>query len=649
MVLYVQNSSLIRPRGSIIMWCDELSTSEALMDNIQAIELDMSQCGQYDNSIEKLTEIKDRFYNEEALYKHEWYNLQIKPPMYSHEDNTSKMLIEEKIKRKIRRLYTLRGLLLYRDRKYQEALEEFNKVLGEYNSNDVQLEFYTIFAYDMLGEYSKANFSIEKYIEKYRTDTKNIQSQSILAKLNDYYAIIRKNHDKRLRQEAEKYREVNSASSKLFMNMWPTHIEFAELSNVAYCKLRLPLLPLWTFIDECNDIQHSGYYGIAVQHTETKEIVFAHRGTVFDVNNASLIADYHLFILQIPDQFRVAQQFTNKLREKIDPKQILWHTGHSLGAAIAEFLVANDTLFEQKLLSFAVTFDSPGIMEILKAHYDRKMIKHDLLKPDEFRIISYLSAPNIINTMGTHIGLVLSLSPPLPLAVTYGPLAKRFYDYFTTSFQQFKGIIDIFVEQLHKQLHWHNLGTIIECFKAWPNENGLPTIIKPVIKWPKGPQELVGFIHLAYEHNLTSLDISWYAQNDMDKVLNAFEKCNYNVVHNPADLPMVLPLTFWNRKAQSFLKQIINDDFKKTNVTKQLSLDCELIKFIGIETMKIIINILYWKEETHRYNNMEMITLNESAIPNHNGKMYNINMLTIFKLFSLFDVDNCLVKIIDEF
>jgi hypothetical protein len=282
----------------------------------------------------------------------------------------------------------------------------------------------------------------------------------------------------------------------------------------------------------------------------------------------------------IPEQFRMAQQFTDKIRRQMDPKRILWHTGHSLGAAIAEFLVANETLFKQFSLSFAVTFDSPGIMEILQKHHHRSKIEQSLSRSVEFRVISYLSVPNIVNTMGRHIGLVLRLSPTPPLSTEYHPLIKTIYHHIVTQFNIFKPFIDILLEQLDAQWHWHNLQTIIECFKLWPDQSGLPAIIKPVIKWPKGLQELVYFLDLASRHKLTTLDISKYTRNDIEEllsstdskqdlytnnleVLNAFKMCNYHVVHNREGLLVTLPVELWDSKSQYFLEQFITDDFKK--------------------------------------------------------------------------------------
>jgi hypothetical protein len=128
----------------------------------------------------------------------------------------------------------------------------------------------------MLGEYLEAELYIRKCIEKYKTHTPNIESQSILAKLNDYHDIIRENYDKRLRQKVEEHRKVNILPTQQSTDAWSTHLEFAELSDVAYCKDRLSSFPLWIFVDEYDDTHKTGHYGIAVRHTKTEEIVIAH-------------------------------------------------------------------------------------------------------------------------------------------------------------------------------------------------------------------------------------------------------------------------------------------------------------------------------------------------------------------------------------
>ncbi|CAF0900679.1 unnamed protein product [Adineta steineri] len=639
MILYLEDSP--DPHGLIIAKNSLILKDWMKVDEIKKVEIDMSKCGRDDNATETLSRMIDKYESEnQKKLKAQQSNVitrLIRPVMrymnisFNSQNETG---YQDRYNNALERLYTLRGLLLYHRGKYKEAISDFNMSLT-YNPSNIEIRFYTLFANIMLDEDAEAYVYVQKVLKKLEADPTHNKNPWVLATSSDYSDIIRQKDYKRV-----------VPPSQLFTDVWPTHLEFAELSNIAYCKDRLTSLPHWSFIDEFNDTDKTGYYSIAVQHNETKEMVIAHRGTTFDVNNASLLADFDLFSLKIPEQFQVAQQFTNKIRQQIDPKRILWHTGHSLGGAIAEFIVANETLFKQESLSFAVTFDSPGIRELLKDHRRRSKIEQSLPKSNEFRVIGYLSVPNIVNTMGTHIGLTLRLSPDPPLPAQYHPLAQIVYTHVTAQFNHLKGILDALVAEANKQLHWHSIRTIIECFKSWPNKSGLPTILKSVIKWPKGVQKLVCFLSLASQHNLTTLDVT-YDLNKDHKALDDFESCNYHVIDSRIDLFFGLPLELWNSKAQCFLEQFINHDFKNKNVTIRYNHDCELVKFVGVDNMQIILNILHWKTN-HIYPDMKMIGFNKSAIPIYNEQIYKINILNIYKLFSLVNLDNCVLSIVDS-
>lgn len=102
----------------------------------------------------------------------------------------------------------------------------------------------------------------------------------------------------------------------MFLSSQPAHLKFTELSSIDYGKYRSSLFPLWSIVREYTDTNGSSYYGIVIQHNKVK-------WTVFDVNNASLIAEYTLFIIMISKQFRVAQQFTDEIRQNMTSEQIL--------------------------------------------------------------------------------------------------------------------------------------------------------------------------------------------------------------------------------------------------------------------------------------------------------------------------------------
>lgn len=324
MVLRLEDPSSLDRHGWIVTKSGLTAKDQVKIDEIQAIELDISKCGQYHNAMETLSEIIGNYKLQDQEHRSRMTGclyFKTSPRIYAF-CSRYEMIHQERFNKLFETLYSLRGLLLYHHGKYKEALDDFNQSLT-YKSNNIQLQFYTIFAHSMLGEYSEADLYIKKYIEKYKADATNINSQWILATLTDYHDIVRHNYDKHTRQKGEKHRKVNIPPSQLFMNVWPTHLEFAELSGVACCKDRLSSFPLWSFIDEYDDTHITGYYGIAVQHKETKEIVIAHRGTIVNINNASLLADYSLFILTISEQFGVAQQFTDKIQRQMDPERIL--------------------------------------------------------------------------------------------------------------------------------------------------------------------------------------------------------------------------------------------------------------------------------------------------------------------------------------
>ena len=75
------------------------------------------------------------------------------------------------------------------------------------------------------------------------------------------------------------------------------------------------------------------------------------------------------------------------------------HTGHSLGAALAEICAWENEVF-------AVTFDSPGV----RKHIER-ILGRDIKDICKVNIIGYLSEPNLVNTLGNHIGIRLRVYP----------------------------------------------------------------------------------------------------------------------------------------------------------------------------------------------------------------------------------------------
>ncbi|CAF0937896.1 unnamed protein product [Adineta ricciae] len=638
-MIHCEDISSIDPNGWILLKNGLTLKDQEKIGLIQGIELDMSKCGQCPNAIEDLSQIMNSYESEYQSFHSimkvcRWVEaISVKNCIC----NRFEKIHGKRFNNTFGIFYPLRGFLFYYHKKYKEALNDFDKSL-EHDPNNIKTQVYRIFTYNMLGMHSDADLYIQRFIEKYQANSENAENQWILSKLTDFQEKIQVNYNKYKSQKGQDYRKFNNIQSQSFLNSWPTHLEFAKISHVAYCKDRLSLLPYWSFIDEHNDTDDTGYYGIAIQHNETKQIVIAHRGTNFDIKNVLLHTNFYLYTLTALEQFRVAQKFTEKFRQRINSTGILWHTGHSFGGAIAEFLVANETLFNQQTLSFAVTFDSPGIMEILEKHHHHSKIEKNLPKSNEFPVIGYLSVPNIINTMGTHIGLTLRLSPLPPFSKEYDILFQNIIDQVKKDFNQYKKNIDIIINHFLAQLHWHSMKTIIETFNLFSDMNGFSILTKPVIKWPLGTQQSIHFINLVDRHNLTTLDISKHL-NNKKKVLNDFKRCNYHVINNDEYSLVALPAQLWNLKTQNFRKKFMPNKFPQKDIIIQLNSNCELSKFIDDDLLQIIFKILHW-ETDDLDSNIKMISINE--------QIYNISILNIYTLFSLVNLDNCILSFIDN-
>ena len=111
---------------------------------------------------------------------------------------------------------------------------------------------------------------------------------------------------------------------------------------------------------------------------------------------------YDIFHGKIPSQqFEAAQHFVRKVKESYVEKykkepQII-HTGHSLGAVLAELCAVKDD-------SKAITFESPGSKPLASQLVDIQNI--DVENVD---ITSYNAEPNQINTLHEHLGKVILL------------------------------------------------------------------------------------------------------------------------------------------------------------------------------------------------------------------------------------------------
>lgn len=195
-------------------------------------------------------------------------------------------------------------------------------------------------------------------------------------------------------------------------------------------KNRISLSKGWQLITTATNKDISnGYFGAVFMEPEHHRIVVAHRGT--DVTNVgSVITDltgivFNNCVGQLESACTLVEKVTDTLRQveeqsKGETQFELIITGHSLGAFLTqvtafsnEYLRIDDGEFVRntdvaRKIYHAQTyaFDSPGVRPMLlkmKQKYETDDYPIDL---ERLHLVSFLSAPNQINSCNSHHGLV---------------------------------------------------------------------------------------------------------------------------------------------------------------------------------------------------------------------------------------------------
>lgn len=179
----------------------------------------------------------------------------------------------------------------------------------------------------------------------------------------------------------------------------PTNYEYALMSKLAY-----ELNPArWGILTgqgwQWHDPDHAGIiilenelaYSV-FRHDGNQEIVIAFRGTA-NINN--LITDFWMAFGYPPNTYPAAilavNQMIGQLGEAYENYTVSF-TGHSLGGALATMCaIASSTAETQR---GAVVFESPSLHSgfVIPAWYNRELIR------------TFVTAPDIVNTLNTHIG-----------------------------------------------------------------------------------------------------------------------------------------------------------------------------------------------------------------------------------------------------
>lgn len=155
-------------------------------------------------------------------------------------------------------------------------------------------------------------------------------------------------------------------------------------------------------IDDTNkvgkNLSVAGYFAAVYLNVKKNKVIIANRGSDF-TENGNLAADMLLIGNRIHPIWALADKLTLLIINKYPGYEFI-HTGHSLGAVVAEVTA---WLHGHK----AITFESPGSMVLIKRlnknrlnKVNNKKLKVDLKKSH----VCYFTSPNLVNTLHEHVG-----------------------------------------------------------------------------------------------------------------------------------------------------------------------------------------------------------------------------------------------------
>ncbi|MGI9215161.1 MAG: lipase family protein, partial [Gammaproteobacteria bacterium] len=214
----------------------------------------------------------------------------------------------------------------------------------------------------------------------------------------------------------------------------------------------------WKIEEVVYDI-NSEYFGAIYVNRQDNWIVVAHRGT--NTLKACMADLEGIYLNKFTRQKQVVYELVDRAIKLAKDKEFnLSFTGHSLGAFLAELSVFYCYSKFEFPYVHAVTFESPGSEESLKAlesHMEAERVTFS-----ELDVVGYVSYPNIINTCNHHIGSLYQVEP----------LLSDHSQYFSSWYQ--------YTEQAH------SIDRIVKVFEN--GKIGRPLRLQYLHDWPMGNQ-----------------------------------------------------------------------------------------------------------------------------------------------------------------
>lgn len=249
--------------------------------------------------------------------------------------------------------------------------------------------------------------------------------------------------------------------------------------------------------------ESNDYYSALYVNSKCHQAVLAHRGlniigsitlqhsSLYEFLSSTLNQNIGKHQIAAYVCTAIAIERVKKLSEEQNTKYYLSTTGHGFGGWLAELGVH----FGWRHFGYpeikAVTFDSPGIGTHVKNYKPNVRNKNTEINTDLYDIVSYLSAPNVMNACNTHIGekyrLDISESNSEEIKET---LPKKFLTFIS------KQIIGEWYLQSLMQISNKTLSSMIEVFD--------PSTGKP---YPDKYIQILNWPHITHKSNPDTIPI----------------------------------------------------------------------------------------------------------------------------------------------
>ena len=185
--------------------------------------------------------------------------------------------------------------------------------------------------------------------------------------------------------------------------------------------------------------QENDYYGESYYHINPDEsvtIVITHRGTVLSLDN--IFNDIKVALGSMPPSFKSsAIPFTRMVVAEAQKQFVgktchFIHTGHSLGAILAELSFAyHHSHLDENV--YAISFESPGSLPLLQDAIDKNLIQASVLALKD-RVEIYNGDINLINSHNPHFKTPHNIDLGYTFDDELIDLFPTFVEYFYTSF-----------------------------------------------------------------------------------------------------------------------------------------------------------------------------------------------------------------------